>query len=335
MHMAERIFVIGSNSFTGASFVDYLLAQGREVFGTSRSAEPADCFLPSRWTPSRPAGASFRFAKLDLNHDLDGLTDAIRDFQPACVVNFAAQSMVAESWLHPEHWYQTNVVANVKLHEQLRKLPGLKKCVHVSTPEVYGSCSGNVTETQPFNPSTPYAASRAACDLHLLTFFKQYRFPVTFTRAANVYGPGQQLYRIIPRTIFFIKTGRKLQLHGGGRSVRSFIHARDVSEATLRVAEQGKAGECYHLSTDLYLSIRELVERICTRLGVSFNEVVEVVGDRPGKDAAYLLDSTKARQTLGWHDHISLDQGLDETIAWVEQQLTELKQQPTDYQHKP
>ena len=333
--MAKRIFVIGSNSFTGASFVDFLLGQGREVFGTSRSPEAARCFLPYRWSTQRPAGASFRFGQFDLNHELAALTDAIRDFQPAYVVNFAAQSMVAESWLHPQHWYQTNVVANVKLHEQLRKMPFLRKYVHVSTPEVYGSCSGNVTEGQPFNPSTPYAASRAACDLHLLTFFKQYRFPVTFTRAANVYGAGQQLYRIIPRTIFFIKTGRRLQLHGGGRSVRSFIHARDVAEGTLRVAEQAPAGECYHFSTGLYLSIRELVERICSRMGVQFSEVVDVVGDRPGKDAAYLLDSTKARQTLGWADQISSDQGVDETIAWVESQLGELKQQPADYQHKP
>ena len=100
-----------------------------------------------------------------------------------------------------------------------------------------------------------------------MTFFKNYQFPVVFTRAANVYGPGQQLYRIIPRTIFFIKLGRKLQLHGGGRSVRSFIHARDVAEGTLRVARQAPPGETYHFSTDLYLSIRELVERICARTG--------------------------------------------------------------------
>ena len=97
----------------------------------------------------------------------------------------------------------------------------------------YGSCSGLVDENHPFSPSTPYATSRAACDMHLLNFFKNYNFPVVFTRAANVYGPGQQLYRIIPRTILFIKLGKKLQLHGGGKSLRSFIHIRDVAEATL------------------------------------------------------------------------------------------------------
>lgn len=331
--MADRIFVIGSNSFTGASFVDFLLAQGENVFGCSRSAEANRVFLPYKWR-ERPVG-KFQFAQLDLNKDTDRMVSAIADFKADYVVNFAAQSMVAESWLYPDQWYQTNVVANVRLHEKIRQFGFIKKYVHVSTPEVYGSCSGNVTETAPFNPSTPYAASRAACDLHLLTFFKNYKFPVAFTRAANVYGPGQQLYRIIPRTVWFIKTARKLQLHGGGRSVRSFIHARDVADGTLKVARDGTPGETYHFSTDLYVSIRELVERICRCMGADFERVVEVVGDRPGKDAAYLLDSTKARKTLHWKDQVSLDQGIDETITWADKNFDELKQQPTDYIHKP
>jgi dTDP-glucose 4,6-dehydratase len=331
----EKIFVIGSNSFTGASFVDYALAHGHEIIGSSRSTEPSHAFLPYKWNHSHPASAKFQFQKLDLNHDLEQMLEIIQEFQPPYIVNFAAQSMVAESWLRPEHWYTTNVVANVLLHERLRKLPFLNKYVHVSTPEVYGSCSGNVTESAPFNPSTPYAASRAACDLHLMTFFKNYQFPVVFTRAANVYGPGQQLYRIIPRTVFFIKTGRKLQLHGGGRSVRSFIHARDVADATLRIARSASAGQAYHLSTDLYLPIRDLVERICQKMRVKFEDTVEVVGDRPGKDAAYLLDSTKARQTLGWEARVSLDDGIAETIHWVNDNLEELKKQSSDYIHKP
>src|ERR1700704_5334246 len=254
---AEKLFVIGSNSFSGASFVDHALSTGAQVIGASRSPEPHAAFLPYRWENDPSRKTRFRFEQLDLNKDTDRIAKAIEDFRADYVVNFAAQSMVAESWLHPEHWYQTNVVANVLLHERLRKFDFIRKYVHVSTPEVYGSCSGNVTEEAVFNPSTPYAASRAACDLHLMTFFKNYGFPVVFTRAANVYGPGQQLYRIIPRTILMIKTGKKLQLHGGGRSVRSFIHGRDVSDATLRIARQGVSGETYHLSTDLYLSIRE------------------------------------------------------------------------------
>jgi dTDP-glucose 4,6-dehydratase len=332
--MIGRIAVVGSNSFSGAAFARHCLEQDLEVLGTSRSAEPASCFLPYRWLSAAKQSA-FRFVQADLNRDLDRLMSELEAFRPDWVVNFAAQGMVAQSWLQPEHWYQTNVVANVLFHQRLRQCSWLKKYVHVGTPEVYGSTSGKIDETAPFNPSTPYAASRAACDLHLRTFFQQYKFPVAWTRSANVYGPGQQLYRIIPRTILFIKLGRKLSLHGGGHSVRSFIHIDDVSSATLAITQKAPAGECYHLSTPRFVSIRELVEMICRMMKADFSKVVDISEDRPGKDAAYLLDSTKARTTLGWSDRVELETGIQETIDWVEKHFAEIQRQPFDYIHKP
>jgi dTDP-glucose 4,6-dehydratase len=329
----EKAVVLGSNSFSGSHFVDYLLGQGLDVLGISRSPELSPVFLPYLWH-ERNAG-HFRFEQLDLNRDAARTAECIGDFKPDYVVNFVAQGMVAESWLHPEHWYQTNIVGNVQLHDRLRQFDFLKRYVHVSTPEIYGSCSGNVTEEAPFNPSTPYAASRAGCELHLRTFIKNYRFPVVFTRSANVFGPGQQLYRIIPRTILYILLGRKLPLHGGGHSVRSFIHIRDVADGTLRVARKGENGEAYHFSTTRNISIRKLVEMICDLMGAKFEDVVEVVGDRPGKDEAYLLDSSKARTRLGWKDEVELEAGIQETIAWVRDNVDALKEQSLDYVHKP
>lgn len=331
--MNGRIAVVGSNSFSGAAFVRYCLEQGLEVLGTSRSAEPARCFLPYRWLDSEKQ-KRFRFIQADINHDLPRLMAALDEFKPNWVVNFLAQGMVAQSWLQPGHWYQTNVVGNVLFHDELRKRTWIEKYVHVGTPEVYGSTSGLIDETAPFNPSTPYAASRAACDLHLRTFVQQYKFPVAWTRAANVYGPGQQLYRIIPRTILFIKLGKKLSLHGGGHSVRSFIHIDDVASATLAIAKQAPLGETYHLSTPSFVSIRELVEMICRMMGANFADVAEVSEDRPGKDAAYLLDSKKARTTLGWKDTVALENGVRETIDWIERDFAEIQKQPFDYIHK-
>ncbi len=330
----EKILVIGSNSFSGASFVAQALEAGSEVVGVSRSAEPSPVFLPYRWIPAA-AQQRFKFHSIDMNHHLDALMGILEQFKPPYVVNFAAQSMVAESWQHPDHWMMTNVVSTVRLHERLRHCGFLRKYVHISTPEVYGSCSGLVPESTHYNPSTPYAVSRAAADMSLMTFFKNYKFPVCFTRAANVFGPGQQLYRIIPRTILFCLTGQKLQLHGGGHSVRSFIHIRDVAEGTMRVMRSAPAGEIYHFSTARNLSIRELVKLITEKLGVKFEEAVEIVDERPGKDAAYLLDSTKAKTTLGWEDKINLEQGIDETIAWARRYLPEIRKQPANYKHKP
>jgi dTDP-glucose 4,6-dehydratase len=329
--MTEKIVVIGSNSFSGANFVDYVLEKGAEVVGISRSPEPNPVFLPYKNRKNLP----FRFHQMDLNHDTVRIINIIREFQPDYVVNFAAQSMVGESWQHPEHWFQTNVVATVKLHEQLRRCEFLERYVHVSTPEVYGSCHGLVRENTSYNPSTPYAVSRAAADMSLMSFHKVYDFPVVFTRAANVFGPGQNLYRIIPRTILFFMIEKKLQLHGGGYSVRSFIHIRDVADGTLRVACSGDPGEIYHLSTTRNISIRSLVQMIAQQMGVSFEDCVEDVGERLGKDSTYLLDSTKAREKLGWEDKIVLEKGIEETISWVTDNLEELKKQPFNYIHKP
>jgi dTDP-glucose 4,6-dehydratase len=332
--MSTRWVVIGSNSFSGATFIDELLRREDQIISISRSPENPRALLPYAWHAHERQGKNSFYA-LDLNHDIHEILRVIGDFRPSYIVNFAAQSMVAESWLNPEHWYQTNVVANVRLHEGLRHFDFLKKYIHVTTPEVYGSCSGVVREDHPFNPSTPYAASRAACDLHLMTFFKQYGFPVCFTRAANVYGPGQPLYRIIPRCVYFFRTGQRLQLHGGGHSVRSFIHMKDVSEGTIRIAEKARAGECFHFSTDRYISIRDVVGLIASMMQVRFEDAVEIVNDRPGKDAAYLLDSSKARTDLEWNDNITLEQGITEVIEWAKLFSSDLTKLPQNYIHKP
>jgi len=329
--MKERFAVIGSNSFSGAHFVDHLLGEGVEVIGISRSREPLAVFLPYK----KSASPAFRFFQMDLNHDFDSIMRVLDEFAPDYVVNFAAQSMVAESWQHPEQWFQTNAVAMVRLHDQLRHCDFLKRYIHVSTPEVYGDCSGLVKENTCYNPSTPYAVSRAAADMSLLSFFNAYDFPVVFTRAANVYGPGQQLYRIIPRAVLYFSTGKKLQLHGGGHSVRSFIHIRDVSDGTLRAARRSPPGEIYHFSSSENISIRSLVRMIANQLNVSFEDNVEIVGDRLGKDSAYMLDSTKAGKILGWNARSDLEQGIEETIAWVKENLEILGRQPFDYIHKP
>lgn len=327
----QTIFVIGSNSFSGATFVDYALNQGARVIGISRSLEPVDAFLPYQWHDH----SNFQFHQMDINQHLPDIMSLIKTECPAYVVNFAAQSMVAESWQAPADWFMTNAVSTVKLHDELRKCDFLKRYVHISTPEVYGNCSGFVREGFPFNPSTPYAVSRAAADMSLSTFFAAYQFPVVFTRAANVYGPGQQLYRIIPRTILFILLGNKLQLHGGGVSTRSFIHMQDVADATWKIMINGANGSVYHISTDKVISIHDLVLMICEKLEVPFAKHVEVVGERLGKDAAYHLDSTKLRTELGWQDKIGLGEGLDSCITWVRNNFDTLSQQKYDYQHKP
>lgn len=328
-----RLVVIGSNSFSGAHFVDTALKALHSVLGISRSAEPHRAFLPDTWDQGQEN--DYRFLQADLNEDLQVIIGAIKDFAPDVVVNFAAQSMVAQSWEHPEHWYRTNVVALAELVKGLQGISSMTRYVHVTTPEVYGSTSDWITENENFSPSTPYAVSRAAGDWHLLAMHRATGFPVVFTRAANVYGPGQQLYRIVPKAALSARLGLELPLHGGGTSRRSFIHIDDVADATLRVAQHGELGKTYHISTNELISIRDLVVRTFELAGVDSAHLIAPTGDRLGKDSGYFLDSSRIREELGWAPRIELDEGLSSVITWVDAYLDQLAAMPTDYIHKP
>jgi len=329
--MAKYV-VIGSNAFSGQDFVDLLLDDPkREVIGLSRSAEKPGFML--RYRGHRNV-ANFRFAQLDMNTDMDALLAMLDAEKPEFIINFAAQSEVAPSWEHPEHWFATNTVALSRFVNHLRKQTYLKRYLHISSPEAYGSCVGTVTETTPDNPSTPYAASKAAADMIISVYQKQFGFPAVTVRATNVYGARQQLFKIIPRSVIYVKSGRRIQLHGGGVAVKSYIHIRDVSRGELAMLHDGKVGDRYHISPDGGVAVRDVVKTICGRMGKRFEDAVDVVAERPGQDAAYVIDSSKARKEFGWKPEIDLDQGIADTTAWVETNWAAIAKQSLDYQHK-
>ena len=295
-----KFIVLGANSFSGNAFCSLLGYLGHEF--TPYSRPYFDLLKP-------------------LDHDF-GNCDA--------VVNFAALNMVGESWEHASDYYRANVVG---ISELAKKIDHTIPFIQVSTPEVYGNTNGFLTESEPFRPSTPYAVSRAASDMHLMALHKEYGYDIRFTRSANAYGPGQQLYRIIPKTIMCALGGNKLPLHGGGLSTRSFIHIRDVARGIYDVAVKGRSGHTYHMASRSETLIADLVKMICKRLGVSFDDLVEHVPDRPGKDPAYRLDDKKIRADLHWTDREDLNDGLDEVISWAKKNYDYLKTVSTEYRH--
>jgi dTDP-glucose 4,6-dehydratase len=332
LHLPCRVAILGSNSFAGSTFAAYALANSCEVLGISRSAEPDDIFLPYRYLPQ---AAGFRFFQLDLNRDFDRICSALTAFKPEVIADFAGQGMVAESWHAPEQWYQTNIVSKVRLHNFLKHQKWLKRFIRISTPEVYGSCKDLICEDQRYNPSTPYAVSHAAIDMSLKAFHQNYGFPVVFGRFANFYGEHQQLYRIIPKAILCVRSKIKLPLHGGGKSVRAFIHATEAAEGVARMIASGKPGEIYHFSPSRYYTIYEVVEIICRKLGCDIERATEIVSDRPGKDMAYLMDASKAGREIGWVPHIEFEDGISRTIAWIDRHLERMRALPWEYLHKP
>lgn len=305
-----RIAVLGASSFSGSAFVAVARAGGHDV-------------LPM----SRPA--------FDLVWGQKRIAEAVERFRPDVFVNYAALNMVAESWKHYADYYQTNVIGVARLAEMLSRCDWLQRFVQVSTPEVYGNApEGAIVPGEAFLPSTPYAVSRAATDMHLLAMHRSFGFPVSFTRTVNVYGPAQQPYRIIPKTVLKILRGQKLKLDGGGESVRSFIHVRDMAEGTLAVAVAGAPGQVYHFATDDELKIKTVVARICSALDVAFGDVVEIVSDRPGKDRMYHLDWEDSKTELKWCPKVSFLEGIDDTVFWFVAHAADYANHSLEYEHR-
>jgi len=328
----RKIIVIGSNSFSGSNFINYALSKSIKLIGISRSNEYNKIMLPYKYNSNLN---KFQFYKLDINKQLDKILKLVDNFKPEVIINFSAQGEVRNSWNFSEQWYTTNCLSVVKLTNSLVKRKFIKRYISISTPEVYGSTLKKIINNNYFNPSTPYAASKLAGDLHLNTLFKKYNFPVIFSRSANVYGPHQQLYRIIPRTIIYLKTRKKITLHGRGKAKRSFIHIKDVVEAIYRMIIFGKIGEVYHIApVTKEISIYKVVSLICSIMGYNFQSSVKLISENYGQDEIYKLNSQKIRNLNNWSEQINLQDGIRETIEWINFNWKIIKNMSFEYIHK-
>ena len=322
--------VIGSNCFTGSHFVSALLDSAEnEVIAISRSNEPAPLFrayLNCDLT-------QYRFYQIDIVKEFQRLRDLLQRERPEYVINVAALSEVGQSNFSPIEYYDINTSAVVRLVNYLREANWLRCYVHISSAEIYGSCDTAINEDQRFNPSTPYAASKAAGDMHIASVMRQFGFPALTIRSTNVYGARQQLFKIIPRTAIYGKSGRRLMLHGGGVAMKSFIHISDVVSGMMAAIKRDKKG-VFHFSSPSETTVAEIVELVCDKLSLRYEDVTEVVEERLGQDQRYWLDCSKARTELNWRPEISLDAGIRETVSWVESNWHLIKSFPLEYQHK-
>lgn len=324
--------VLASNCFTGAHIVDALLDEpGARVIGVSRAPEYDPIFLPYR-QPGRDS-ARFQFHSIDMVREPETLFALLDAERPEVVINVAAHSEVALSFLRPVEYFEINTTAVVRLCDHLRRQNYLRQYVHISSAEMLGSCPHPMDERSPFNPSTPYAVSKAAADMFLDTFIRNFGFPATMIRSTNVYGRHQQLFKIIPRAAIYIKLGRIIELHGGGGAVKSFIHIRDVVDGLIRSVHRGKTGT-FHLSTSNPLTVADVVRLVCELMGVDFATATRIVGERPGQDSRYQLDCGRAERELDWAAQVDFTEGVRETIAWVEANWNAIQNMPLDYQHR-
>jgi dTDP-glucose 4,6-dehydratase len=308
----------------------YLLdhAQPAKVAGIGRNPLRSEAFSLGIERRER-----YEYRTFHVTHELDLLLDYLDELRPDVIINYAAQGEGAVSWKHSWRFFETNSMALARLVEELMSRDYLDRFVQIGTSEMYGSVDRAVNEDEPIKPSSPYAASKVAFDMYLQSMHRFKGLRMNVVRPSNCYCPGQLLHRIIPKTIWCALTGHKLPLHGGGRAEKSYLHARDLARAIHLLVDSGEAtlGKIYNVGPENPTSIREVVERTAAAMGVRFEELCEVTGDRLGQDSRYWLDSSRAERELGWKPSIGWDEGLAEMVVWGRQFREEICRTSTEY----
>ncbi len=321
--------IIGGNGVFGIHTALYLLANTdpKKVICIGRNPEK-----PEPFTLNLGKGDDrYSYHQIHMVFEHDRMMELLDSEKPDVIINYAAIAEPALSFKRSARYYDSNVMAVARLCEDLMARDYLERFIQIGTSELYGSADHASLEDDPLKPTTPYAVSKAAADMHLDSLFNVLKFPMNIVRPSNSYAPGQLLYRIIPKTVVFGLTGRKLPLQGGGKARKSYMHARDLAHALHLVIEKAPLGTTYNVGPPEPTSIRDLVIKTAQAMGKTLEDVAEEVPDRLGQDSQYWLDSSAIARDTGWKMQIGLDEGLAEMVNWGRTYLDFLKDYTADY----
>jgi dTDP-glucose 4,6-dehydratase len=304
-----RLLVTGGCGFIGSNFVRQFLSKYPDAHITNLDK------LTYAGNPANLAdlkgNARYRFVKGDIC-DAKTAAECMKDAD--AIVHFAAESHVDNSITDPNVFMHTNVHGTVTLLNAARAA-NIKRFVHVSTDEVYGSRNtGEFSENDPLAPSSPYSAAKAASDLFAKAYHATYGMPVVITRSSNNFGPYQYPEKLIPLFITNLIEGKKVPVYGTGKNVRDWLYVLDNCDAIDTVLQKGKIGEVYNIAGGHELTNLEITKKLLAALGKD-DSAIEYVKDRPGHDWRYAITSEKIR-ALGWSPRHNFEQALAATIAW-------------------
>jgi len=320
--------ILGAGGSFGIHTAFYLLdhADPKKVIGIGRNP-----LRPEPFSLNVEKRRNFSYHAYHITYELDSVLELLDREKPQVIVNYAAQGEGAVSWKKSWRFFETNSMALARLAEELMFRDYLECFIQIGISELYGSVDFAAKETTPLQPTSPYAASKAAFDWYLVSVHKYQKFPMNIIRPSNAYCPGQLLHRVIPKTVMCGLTGKKLPLQGGGRAEKSYIHARDLARAIHLVSEKAPLGAIYNAGPKDPTSIRRVVELTAQALGVPFEQICEITGDRLGQDSRYWLDSSAIKRDVGWEPRIGWAEGLKEMVDWGRKYLDQLRDWPMDY----
>jgi dTDP-glucose 4,6-dehydratase len=315
----RKILILGAGSVFGNLNARHLLEdRNTKVFAVGRNPR-----LPEPFSLAVGEGdENYEYHQLHIVFELDRLKRLITDNKINIVINYAALAY-ANSWFGAQHYFRTNAGFVAELVDFLADQDFFEYFLQIGTSEVYGSTKEPATEDV-IQPTSPYAVSKLAADLHLQAMSSVRGFECSIIRPSNCFGEGQYLYRILPKLILNILERKKFPLEGGGKAEKSFMHVENLFSAVDKILELKPQGSVFNCGPTQPISMLDLTYKTCQLMNVDPNEVIQIVEGRAYEDSKYWLDSTKLSAFASWEPHVSLEDGIHRMIEWVSTYKNEL-----------
>ena len=317
----KKFIITGGSGFIGSNLINFLLKKKFLIINIDKGS-----YLSNSYNINLNKKDKYFIFKTDINNK-SKILSILKKFKPDGIFNLAAETHVDRSIENPSEFIKSNILGVYNLLEAIRiykkKFKKNIKLLHVSTDEVYGDIKGmsRSNENYPYNPSSPYSASKASSDHLIKSYVRTYGVKAVISNCCNNYGPGQFPEKLIPTLIFNILNNKHLPIYGKGKNSREWIHVNDHCKALLKIFNKGKIGESYNVGSNINLSnltlARKLLSLVKKNNFIIGNKVkIKFVKDRPGHDFRYALNSNKLRKKLKWKPRTSFEKGIKLTIKW-------------------
>ena len=322
----KKIVVTGGLGFIGSNLIELLIKKNYFVINIDKSTYSSNFYNVKEFKSLK----NYKFFKCNIGNKK--FYKILKKYKPSCIFNLAAETHVDRSIDNPANFINSNIVDVYKLLESFKKFVKNHKCklIHISTDEVYGDIlNGRSTEKFPYNPSSPYAASKAASDHLVRSYVRTYKIPAIVTNCSNNYGPKQHPEKLIPKLIYNILNNKPLPIYGKGTNSREWIYVKDHCEALIKIFLKGKIGEFYNIGSNKNLNNLQVCSKLINvskrLIKVGNNVKINFVKDRPGHDVRYALNSNKIKKKLGWKPKINFSEGIKLTFEWYTKNKTYYK----------